>query len=375
VVKYSLAPDGIIDALQQGESTMSDTTELAVIPKETALEAFSADRGLEPYLAKIRAEIDSFVPDISTKKGRDAIASIAFKVAKSKTYLDGVGKDLVAELKELPKKIDASRKEMRDTLDAWKEEVRKPLTDWELAEEARIKAHTDAIQSIKDQAAFIEGLSAADLSARAEFVQGIELGDRWEEFAAKAAEAKDAATIALAKAIEARKQYEAEQAELARLRAEAEARAQKEREEAIAREAAEQERIKAEKAAQAERDAVASREAEAKAAAERRELELRLAAEKAEREKLEAQQAAVRAEQEAQRRAEEAAQAERDKLAKEAAQAAADAAAREKDKAHKAVINNAAMAAFIAGGMTKECAKLAVTLIAKKSIPSVTIAY
>ena len=35
----------------------------------------------------------------------------------------------------------------------------------------------------------------------------------------------------------------------------------------------------------------------------------------------------------------------------------------------------AALDAFVAGGMTEECAKLAVTLIAKKAIPAVSISY
>lgn len=48
---------------------------------------------------------------------------------------------------------------------------------------------------------------------------------------------------------------------------------------------------------------------------------------------------------------------------------------RERDKAHKAAINRAALEAFVQGGMTEECAKLAVALIAKKSIPAVSIAY
>ncbi|OCS62006.1 hypothetical protein BBZ50_02590 [Escherichia coli] len=53
----------------------------------------------------------SFVPDITTAKGRKEIASLAYKVAQTKTYLDGLGKDLVAELKEIPKLIDANRNE------------------------------------------------------------------------------------------------------------------------------------------------------------------------------------------------------------------------------------------------------------------------
>jgi len=76
------------------------STELALVPpKETALQVFQAANGLDPYLQQIRAEIDAFVPDVSTKKGRDAIASIAHKVARSKTALDNVGKELVAELR------------------------------------------------------------------------------------------------------------------------------------------------------------------------------------------------------------------------------------------------------------------------------------
>ena len=62
-------------------------------------------------------------------------------------------------------------------------------------------------------------------------------------------------------------------------------------------------------------------------------------------------------------------------MAAEAAAEAAEAKRREKDKAHKASINRAALDAFIAGGLTEECAKTAVTLIAKKSIPAVQITY
>ncbi|HDL5089371.1 TPA: hypothetical protein PXD14_006379, partial [Pseudomonas aeruginosa] len=106
---------------------MSAENQLVEVPaKETALQVYSAANGLDPFLAKIREEIDGFVPDVTTRKGREAIASIAYKVARSKTALDNVGKELVAELKEVPKKIDAERKRMRDLLDSWQAEVRSP---------------------------------------------------------------------------------------------------------------------------------------------------------------------------------------------------------------------------------------------------------
>ncbi|WP_343075403.1 hypothetical protein [Pseudomonas sp. AF32] len=49
--------------------------------------------------------------------------------------------------------------------------------------------------------------------------------------------------------------------------------------------------------------------------------------------------------------------------------------AREADKAHKTKINRAALEAFIAGGMTEECAKQAITLIAQRKIPAISIQY
>lgn len=48
---------------------------------------------------------------------------------------------------------------------------------------------------------------------------------------------------------------------------------------------------------------------------------------------------------------------------------------REANKAHKAKTNNAAMSAFIAEGLTPECAKLAVVAIASGKIPDIKINY
>ncbi|MCP1651651.1 hypothetical protein [Pseudomonas nitroreducens] len=352
---------------------MNAATEIALVPKENALQVYSAENGLDPYLQKIRAEIDSFVPDVSTRKGREAIASIAYKVARSKTALDGVGKDLVAELKEVPKKIDAERKRMRDLLDSWQAEVRKPLTEWEEAEAARVARIQAQVSRLADTD--ITDMSAADIKASIVNLEEHVIDARYEEFEPEAHRVKASSLATLREALAKREQYEAEQAELERLRAEAAAREQKEREERIAREAAEAERLASERRAQEERDAATRREAEAKAAAERRELELKLQAEHAEREKVEAQRRAEQAERDAQARAEAAAAAERQRQADEQARIEREAAAREADKAHKKAINNEALAALIAGGMPEECAKQAITLIAQRKVPHISINY
>ena len=117
---------------------MSEVTDLVVIEKQNAMAVFTTKEQLDPIIEAIEKEARSLVPDVSTRKGRDAIASMAHKVARSKTYIDNAGKDLVAELKALPKQIDESRRIVRERLDALKDEVRRPLTEWE-AEQERIK--------------------------------------------------------------------------------------------------------------------------------------------------------------------------------------------------------------------------------------------
>lgn len=355
---------------------MSTETQLAIVPpKETALQVFQAANGLDPYLQQIRAEIDAFVPDVSTKKGRDAIASIAHKVARSKTALDNVGKELVAELKEIPKKIDAERKRMRDTLDAWKDEVRAPLNEWEQAEADRVARHTDRIDWLRNRDDQVAELSAAEIQGRIADTEAVEIGPEWEEFEAEAHRVKAATLTTLQLALTKRQAYEAEQAEIERLRAEAAQREQKDREERIAREAAEQAQREAEQRAQAERDAAAKREADAKAAAERRELELKLQAEQAEREKLEAQQRAEQAERDAAERAERAAAAERQRQADEQARIEAEAKAREADIAHKTAVLTSIKEAFMSAGVTEEQAKAIINMIRKGEVPSVSITY
>lgn len=351
------------------------SNEIAVLPtKETALQVYSAEAGLDPYLAKIKQEIDSFKPDVTTKKGRDAIASIAHKVSRSKTALDNIGKELVAELKDVPKKIDAERKRMRDLLDMWKEDVRAPLTAWEEAEEARKERHKTGIELIQ-QAAVTHDFSASTLRITMASIDATSIDATWEEFEAEAHRAKSKTIESLKSAIAEREKYEAEQAELAKLRIEAAAREQKEREERIAREAMERTQREADEKATAEREAAIKREADAKAASERRELELKLQAERAEREKVEAQQREANAKADAERKAADAVAEEKRRVAAQEASEAAEAKRRESDKAHKTAINRAALDAFIQGGMTEDCAKLAVTLIAKRSIPSVSISY
>ena len=355
---------------------MSDATAV------TTIEEISAERApaiyghntLGAFVSAAREAVSGEVPDTTSRKGRERIASLAAQVSRSKTAVEKPGREYLKRIKELPKAIEVELREFVQQMDALRDEVRQPLTEWEQAEEARKAKHQAGIDQINLRLE-CRDLDAAELKSNIAWLESMAIGEDWEEFETEAARAKDKALAALRDALVVREKYEAEQAELERLRAEAAAREQKEREERIAREAAEAERLTAERRAQEERDAAARREAEAKAAAERRELELKLAAERAEREALEATQRAEQAERDAQARAEQAAAAERKRQADEQARIEAEAKAREADKAHRAAINRAALEAFMAGGMPEECAKQAITLIAQRRIPHISINY
>lgn len=372
--------------------------ELIVIKQENALEVFTAPKGLDPYIEQIKAEVRAFVPDTSTKKGRDAIASIAHKVAKSKTALDNAGKALVDRLKEQPKLVDAERKRMREELDALKDEVRRPLTEWEEREESRIAGHQLSIKNLQSLADATGQESSVFLLK--ELLGAAEAFDtaRLEEFETEALRLKEHVVNTLRDALAAREKYEADQAELAKLRAEAAEREQKEREAQ-----AERDRIAAEekaKADQAERERVAAEnariaaeqeaarkqaEADAKAkaeieAAERREREAKEAAERAEQQRIAAEQKAEQDRIEAQKRAErekqEAIEAERRRVEAEQKRAAEEAEKREANKRHAAKINNLAVSGLMThANLSQDQAREVVTAIAKGLVANIKISY
>lgn len=276
---------------------MSEVTDLVVIEKSSAMAVFTNNEQLDPIIEKIEKEARSLVPDVSTKKGRDAIASMAHKVARSKTYIDNAGKDLVAELKALPKQIDESRRIVRERLDALKDEVRRPLTEWEAEQErmkaeeaARIKAEEDRkkFESDHEIALLMNDAFDRELAEkkaeeeRKRIAHEEELKRQAAEKAKREAEEKAAAELAAAKKREEDAIAAKAQAEL--LAKQAKERAEQEAKDAAAKaEAEKQAAIAAEqRKAQEEADRI-KREAEQKEAARLVE-ERRIADEKAKRE-------------------------------------------------------------------------------------------
>lgn len=360
------------------QRVQAESTDLVILDKLTPAVIF-APGGVNDVLEKIAKEVRSQQTDISTKSGRDAVASLAYKVARSKTALDKMGKELGETHYKSWKAITAERSRIETELDALRDEVRKPLTDWEDAEKDRLAGHEAAIAEIT-RIGTIDQPDPRSLFLQDRLTELAKLAPRdWQEFAKRAEIATAEATQRLNDRLQAAQKREAEQAELERLRAEQIAREQKERDDKIAAEAAERARVEAEAKAKKEADAAAAR-----AETERQRVEQERAAAVARAEKAEADKkaAAAKAEQDAKDAAEAAErnrlaaiEAERKRVADEAAKVAAETAKRNANTAHKSKINTEVLAALVAIGLDAALGKAVITAIIKGEVPHTTIAY
>lgn len=322
---------------------MSETTDLTVIEiKPEQAPALYIPNGLDAYLEHIKASV-SEAPDLSTKKGRDRVASLAASVSRSKTAIEKPGREYLKRLKEAVKPAEQEIKRFVDACDALRDATRQPLTEWE-AEQERIRIEEEAKKAAEELAIKIE----------ADHEVALLMNDKFDRDAADA-------------------------------KAEAE-RLKKEHEERIAKEAAEKARIEAEAAAQREREAALQREADLKAQATLAEANRIAAEKKAEQERIDAANKAeadrLVAEQRAEREKQEAIAAEQlkskqkeDARLAEEKRIADEAAARAANVEHKRAINQQAVADLVAAGISEECAVQCVKAIAKGQVSAIQITY
>jgi hypothetical protein len=313
---------------------------------------------IDPILEMIRAEVTAQAADldISTPENRKAIASIAFKVTKTKTFIEGKRKELVADEKKRLAGIDAEGRRVWMILEGIADEVRKPLTDFEQKDKDRIARHEAGVMRLQDLAKVPFGASADAIMGMIAAVEAIDTST-FEEFSNIASGHKTRTTEELNRAYEVTVEAERQKAEIEKLRAEAAARQQQDAIDAAVREAQEQAAIDAEattqrlerEAAKAKQDAIdAQRKADLAAA-----------------------EAAARA----QKDAEAAVERERQRVADaEAAEVAAQ-AKREANKKHVAKINREIIDGLMGAALTKIEAECVIAAINDGRVPHVTIAY
>ena len=338
---------------------MNAKLEIVAIEQPEIIEAFKVEGGTRALFERVSENARSVVFDMGVKKDRESLKSFAYSLARIKTTVDNHGKELVSGIKQQAAVIDSDRKFWRDNMDLLQEEIRKPLTDFEQAEKDRVAKHENAILVIKEHLQELSTLDSSYIANRIEHLENFDVDYTFEEYEEQAKLAKFETLEALRKALSNREKFEAEQAELERLRQAEQARLQREHEERIAREAAEK----------------ATREAEEKA---------RFEAERVQREKDEAEQreARLKAEKEAaELRAVQAAENERKRIeAEQFAQAEAARKAEEArlaDKEHRRVINREAFEAIqaLCLGIPEAQIKELIGAIVDKKIPHVSIKY
>ena len=265
---------------EQQTVVILDDYSVIVTEKETLREFFTDRKNLDEFFRKVEKMARGLVADPLTKEGASQIKTCARQIASVKKKVDDYGKDVVAELKALPKIIDENRRIFREKMEALQDEIRRPVTEIEQREE-EIDAIAQRHMRIGADAA------SGDIQKEIESVKAIELTEeKWHESLEKAKKAVNGELNALNLILESALKREEEQRELAELR----------------RKQEEAERIIREQKIREEAERKAREQAEAKAAAERARMQ---------REKEEAERKAAEAEkraQEAQEAARKAAQ-------------------------------------------------------------------
>jgi len=320
---------------------------------------------LNKVYADVRVKALNFESDLETEKGRKEIASQAYKVAQSKSFIEKHGKKYSGQLKASAKIVDKARKTFRDNMDGLRDEIRQPLTEWEESEKNRLEAEALTIEIAEDHEEAVLMNDEFDKQIKA----ALELKAKLEEIRLKeiAVQKREAEIRAEAERIrredEIRK--EAEEAALSAIKAAQEVEkarqeeAKKETERIKQAAIAEGARVKREAAEEVARQAE-ERKRLAKEAEEAKLRAVREAEELAERQRLE---------REAERKAAE------ELKAWEEAEEKKRVDAQRADKQHREEIRMAAITCFEENNYQYEEAKEIVKLIESKMIDFVRIQF
>lgn len=326
---------------------MTESTSIIAQVATSPVIVLTDPKKAEALFTEIEQEIAGFSYDLSTGIGRSAVASLAHKIARTKTAIDAAGLALTEDWRKRTLSVNAERSMFKTKLDALRDKARAPLDAWEAAEEQRQNVVKAIIARInRDGMVTVEDTSKT-VAERAAALKAVDITETvfLDEFQ-NASDARDRAVTALGSGYRRLVQEEADRAELSRLRA---AEAERDRAAAAERDAAAAEARRVQEAAEAE------------AATQRRITE---AAEQARREAEEAAAAEVR-----KRDAAEAA-----RLAEAARIAEAD-RVRAADANHRQEVQAEVEVALVRFGVAQSKAVKIVLAIAAGEVPHVAIKY
>lgn len=172
------------------------------------------------FYAACVAEVEAHTPDLTTKKGRDAITSLATKIRNRKAAIDKVRLSLTKGWRDQTDAVNAAGNLAKAKYQALEDRARKPLTDWEAAEADKKRRAEAAFRFLQDAPVVLMNDTAATLEARLQAVRDFLLPNDFEPEHRDACERlRDTAIKALTTAIAEALQKEKDAADLARLRA------------------------------------------------------------------------------------------------------------------------------------------------------------
>lgn len=281
-----------------------------------------------------------------------------FTVRQVKAAIEKTRKKIKQPHIDAGKLIDEKAKDFKERAEKVEAHISAQIEQHEKIEQERQAKLESMIKAIVAYGELPNNVTSDAVRERLAMAEAVEITEAFEERADEAAAAKGHVIDTLKQALPEIEKREAEAAELARLREEAEARRKQDEEDRMRREAEEKAKAEAEAAVERERQARIRAEEEGKLAAQEAIEREKQAKERAEREKLEAMEQARREEQ-ARIEAERKAKAEQEERERQAALAAPD--------ADKLTIIGKEIDALIAGlpPVESELAKVAMTRIAK----------
>lgn len=181
--------------------------------------------GTDSLMAIVEGEMEKFRAanhDVNTEAGRKAIGRMDRLLASSKVGVDELRKDFTLELRNKVDAINAEGNRFKARMEELQDEVSKPLEAWKQKEKDRVEALNRRIEAIKLlDSQTVPNESAASLEQRLTSLEGLtgrDTGLDWQDFKELATETYDAVKASLMNKLTHARVFEAQQAEIQKLR-------------------------------------------------------------------------------------------------------------------------------------------------------------
>lgn len=214
-------------------------TDFIVITKDqNAAELFKPEI-IAQTVSKMEDFVRSIKIDATTSKGRKELISLSAKVGKSKSFIDELGKSLTEESRKQIDEVNSQRNMAKERLDKLKKDTRQPVTDWEDLQKERIATYTQHNKIIIQwgDRMFLLLKTSEEIKKTIKDLEEYIIDEKWLEFEDEGIRRREESLISANSCLREVLQKEEDRKELAKLRAENDARKIKEHEDKMKKEA------------------------------------------------------------------------------------------------------------------------------------------